>query len=70
MLAEAENKFDVTDAIVAFKRAMAPRRAALKRAVPNLANLVHLSDSGWAMMLRAAPARSGERGHAGTRTTL
>jgi len=32
MLAEAENKFDVTDEIVAFKRAMAPRRAVLKRA--------------------------------------
>ena len=32
MLAEAENKFDVTDAIVAFKRAVAPRRPALKRA--------------------------------------
>lgn len=32
MLAEAENKFDVTAEIVAFKRTMAPRRAALKRA--------------------------------------
>jgi hypothetical protein len=32
MLAEADNKFDVTNEIVAFKRAMAPRREALKRA--------------------------------------
>jgi hypothetical protein len=32
MRAETDNKFDVTNEIVAFKRAMAPRRAALKRA--------------------------------------
>jgi hypothetical protein len=32
MLAEAEKSFDVTDAVIAFKRAMAPRRAVLKHA--------------------------------------
>ena len=32
MLADADSKFDVSEEIVAFKRAMAPRRAALKRA--------------------------------------
>ena len=32
MLADADSKFDVSVEIVAFKRAMAPRRAALKRA--------------------------------------
>ena len=32
MHGEAESKFDVADQIVAFKRSMAPRREALKRA--------------------------------------
>src|SRR6516165_5558351 len=32
MLADADSKFDVSEEIVAFKRTMAPRRAALKRA--------------------------------------
>ena len=40
MHAEADNKFDVTREVVAFKRAMAPRRATLRRAYDDVKDYV------------------------------
>jgi len=55
MLAEAENKFDVTAEVVAFKRAMAPRRAALKQAYDDVKD--HVSRAAEKIRADAAAGR-------------
>jgi hypothetical protein len=55
MLAEAENKFDVTAEVIAFKRAMAPRREALKRAYDDVKD--HVSRAAEKIRADAAAGR-------------